>query len=303
MTDMKRIFLFALLLAAASPLLAQLPASNIYVFDLQRGGAGDSLYLSNPQYLTDYNRNGYNNHPSFFNDEELMISSQVPYEAQPDLYSLNLTTKVRTRVTDTPAGEYSPRRMPDYFNFSAVRMEFVEQDTFIRLWQFPLDRSGNGRPVFRDLTNVGYYAWLNGRDVMLHKNGSPNQLVRADVYSQSEELVATNVGRCFIPTGTGALLFLQKNDTGVNQIMLYDSRAYYDDQKLRQVVPALSGSEDFAVLQDGTLLMAFNSEIFMYRVGTDTEWKKLADLRAYNIKGITRLAVSPNNGRIAIVAQ
>jgi hypothetical protein len=300
---MKRIFLLAALFVSGQMLLAQLPTSNIFLFDLQRGGQGDSLYLSNPKFLTEYNKNGYNNHPDFFSDEELMISSQIPYEAQPDLYSLNLTTLVRTRVTDTDAGEYSPRRMPDYFNFSAVRMEYVDQDTFIRLWQFPLDRSGNGRPVFRDMTNVGYYAWLNGRDVMLHKNGSPNQLVRADVYSQSEEVVATNIGRCFIPTGTGALLFLQKNPNGQNDIMLYDSRAYYEDQKLRKVVPALSGSQDFAVLQDGTLLMAFNSELFQYQVGKDTEWKKLADLRGYNIKGITRLAVSPNNSRIAIVAQ
>ena len=300
---MKKIQLFILLITLSSPLWAQLPNSNVFLFDLQKEGTQDSLYLANPKLLTDYNRTGYNNHPDFFSEDELVIASQLPYEAQPDLYGLNLSTMVRTQMTDTQPGEYSPRRMPDYFNFSAVRMEYQERDTFIRLWQFPLDRSGNGRPVFKDLTNVGYYAWLNSRDVMLYKVGNPSQLVKADVYSGSEEVVATNVGRCFIPTGTGSVIFMQKQNSGPSQIMLYDSRAYSDDQKTRKIVTPLSGSEDFAVLQDGTLIMGYNSEVYKYQVGVDTEWKKLADLRGYNIKGISRIAVSPNNSRIAIVAQ
>jgi hypothetical protein len=300
---MRKGFILIFGLLAVTMLKAQLPVSNIYVFDLQRDTEKDSLFLAKPKFLTNFNRTGYNNHPHFLNKEELMFSSSTAFQNQPDLYTLNVDSKVRTKITDTPAGEYSPRRMPDYFNFSAVRMEYLPNDTLIRLWQFPMDRSSNGRPVFQDQTNVGYYAWLNSRDIVLYKVQVPNQLVKSDIYSGTEEVIAQNVGRCFIPAGGGTLLYVQKNDGGNADIMSYDSRAYFDDQKKRKIAPTLSGAEDFAVTMGGTVIMAYDSKLYTFELGQDEEWQLLADLSAYGIKGISRLALSPNDSRIALVAQ
>src|SRR5690606_9853788 len=105
--------------------------------------------LRNPQFLTNFNANGYNNHPVFFSDNELYISAQSPLDAQPDLYLLDIDRKTKTRVTSTPSGEFSPARMPDFYNFSAIRQEIAGRDTVLRLWQFPIDRLTNGKPVFK----------------------------------------------------------------------------------------------------------------------------------------------------------
>lgn len=300
---MRKIVFFVLIGMTTLPLLGQLPTSNIFVFDLQRDFEKDSTYLANPQYLSNYNRTGYNNHPHFLNEEELMISSSTPGQIQPDLFSLNLKSKERTRVTDTEPGEYSPRRMPDYFNFSAVRMEYLPNDTLIRLWQFPLDRSSNGRPVFADKYNIGYYSWLNSRDIVLFKVQTPNQLVKTDIYSGQEEVIAQNVGRCFMPGSRGTLIYMQINPDGNTALIQYDSRAYFEDQKHKKLISALPGSQDFAVLQDGSLIAASNSEVYQYRPGSDETWKKIADLSPYNIKGISRIAISPSESKIAFVAQ
>lgn len=300
---MRKGFIFIFGLLAATSLSAQLPVSNIYVFDLQRDTDKDSLFLAKPRFLTNFNRTGYNNHPHFISNEELMISSGTAFESQPDLFTLNVNSKVRTKITDTPAGEYSPRRMPDYFNFSAVRMEYLPTDTLIRLWQFPMDRSSNGRPVFKDITNVGYYAWLNSRDIALYKVQTPNQLVKSDIYGGTEEVIAQNVGRCFLPGSGGTLIYVQKNEGADSEIMIYDSRAYFDDQKKRKIAPTLAGAEDFAMTMGGTVLMAYDSKIYTFTLGQDEEWQLLADLSAYGIKGISRMALSPNDGRIALVAQ
>lgn len=283
--------------------LAQLPTSNIYVFDLNNDFENDSLFLSKPRFLTIYNQNGYNNHPHFLSEEELMISSQTAFQDQPDLYHLDINSKVRTRVTDTPVGEYSPRRMPDYFNFSTVRMEFVQNDTLLRLWQFPLDRSSNGKPVFKDVTDIGYYTWLNSRDIVLYRVQSPNKLVKTDVYGSEEEVIAQNVGRCFVPMGGGTMLYVQNEANGQRTLMLYDSRAYFEDRKFRRVIETVNRGQDFAVLSDGTVLMADDSSIYKFRIGADEEWQKVTDLRAYNIKGISRIALSPSNGKIAVVSR
>ncbi len=301
MTDpMKRSLILPALVAALPVLLlAQLPKSNIYVFDLTY--EGDSIVLTKPKFLTYFNENSYNNHPYFVNNEELFISAKLPYDAQPDVYQLNLTTNERLRVTATSEGEYSPRKMPDYYNFSAVRMEFHEQDTFLRLWQFPIDRSNNGQPVFRDIANIGYYEWLTSRDLLLFRVGAPNQLVKADVYSQDMEVIATNPGRCFRNLGNGRVLFVQKSPQG-NTIMQYNTRSYGSSSNVQEVAPTLTNSEDFAVLYNGTLLMARGSEIFSFRPGTDESWQPFVDLRAYNITNISRIELSPNSSRIAIVA-
>lgn len=278
---------------------AQLPKSNVYVFDLNY--EGDSLIFTQPRFLTYYNENSYNNHPHFINNEELFISSRLPYEAQPDIYQLNLSTKERLRVTATMEGEYSPRKMPDYYNFSAVRMEFFGQDTVLRLWQFPIDRSNNGQPVFRDISNIGYYEWLTSRDLLLFQVGNPNQLVKADIYARDTEIIATNPGRCFRNLGNGRVLFVEKSPNG-NRIMQYNTRSFGSNASVQEIAPTLSTSEDFAVLYNGTILMARGSEIFRFRPGTDEAWQPMVDLRGYNITNISRLEISPNSSRIAIVA-
>lgn len=300
---MRKIVFLILAFTFTLSLQAQLPTSNLFVFDLKRDFEKDSTYLANPQFLSDYNRSGYNNHPHFLNEEELMVSASTPGQVQPDLYTLNLKSKERTRVTDTEPGEYSPRRMPDYFNFSAVRMEYLPNDTLIRLWQFPLDRSSNGRPVFADKFNIGYYAWLNSRDIVLFKVQTPNQLVKTDIYSGQEEVIAQNVGRSFQPGSRGTLIYMQINPNGSTELIQYDSRAYFEDQKRKKLISGLPGSQDFAVLQDGSLIAASNSQVYLYRPGSDETWKIIADLSPYNIKGISRIAISPSGTKIALVAQ
>lgn len=299
----KIIFALVACIYTLSPLSAQLPTSNLFVFDLQRDASMDSITLSNPSYISGYNRNGYNNHPAFLNEEQLLVSTSTPGQEQPDLYTLNLQSKERIRMTDTEPGEYSPRLMPDQYNFSAIRMEYLPKDTVIRLWQFPFDRSSNGRPIFADKYNIGYYAWLNSRDIVLFKVQNPNQLVLTDLYSGQETIIATNVGRCFMPGNRGTLLYQQIQPDGRIDIMAYDARAYMAEQKYRKIVTALSGSQDFAVLQDGSLLAASNSELYHYQPGKDETWQKIADLSPYDIKGISRIAISPNATKIAFVAQ
>lgn len=297
---MKRLFAYMILLLVL-PIFtdAQPPKSNIYVFDLIY--EADSLVFGQPKFLTFYNETSYNNHPHFINNEELFISSSLPYETQPDIFQLNLETKERLRVTATSEGEYSAKKMPDYYNFSAVRMEFIGQDTILRLWQFPIDRSNNGQPVFRDVTNIGYYEWLTSRDLLLFQVGSPNQLVKADIYARDTEVIATNPGRCFRNVGNGRVLFVEKSMEG-NRIMQYNTRSFGSKASIQEVVSTVGNSEDFAVLYNGTILMAQGSEIFRFRPGTDETWQSMVDLRGYNISNISRLEISPNSSRIAIVA-
>lgn len=279
--------------------LAQLPQSNIYLFQVKQ--VTDSLYeFTEPQYLTAFNPNGYNNQPSFFSNDELYISSQLPSMQQPELYLLNLKDQTKLRVTETAEGEFSPARMPDFYSFSAIRQEYLGQDTVIRLWQFPLDRLTNGKPVFKYLQGIGYYSWINSKEVAVFVIDNPNYLALANVDSDELTPLATDVGRCIKRLPNGNLAFVQRNVAGAWQIM---EMSLYSRGNLtaQPVITCLGGTEDFAVMPDGSYLMGRGSKIYKFNRFRDDDWIEIADLRYYNITNISRISVSPNM-KIAVVA-
>ncbi len=293
----KLFFLLSCLLVT-NLVLAQLPQSNIYLFNMQQ--VSDSLYdLSQPRYLTNYNPTGYNNQPAFFSNNELYVASQLPSMAQPELYLLNLDDQTKLRVTETVEGEFSPSRMPDFYSFSAVRQEYLGRDTVIRLWQFPMDRLTNGRPVFKYLTGIGYYCWLNSKQVAVFMVGNPSYLAIANTDTDELIQVATDPGRCIRKLPNGNLAYVQNEDDGSGRIM--EMSLYRRNLQPQAIIETLPGSEDFAVLPDGTLIMGRGSKLYKFNRFRDEDWLEIADLRFYNITNISRLAISPD-WKIAIVA-
>ena len=292
----KKILFFIVFFGSFLTMDAQPQRSNVYVFDMQV--IADTVFrFTNLRWVTQFNRNGYNNHPYFMDDNTLYLSVQLPYEKQPDLYAFNFQDRSQERVTATPEGEYSPMRAPDFYTFSAVRMVFNGTDTLLRLWQFPLDRSNNGKPVFKYINNIGYYTWINTQQVAVFIT-DPNApyLGLADLRNDQVQRLATNVGRTLRMTRDGKLLFIQKSGFGTWQLMSMDPVS----QQSQKIVDTLPGSEDFVLLTDGTILMANGTAIYKFKPGLDTGWVEIADFRFYNLGSITRLAVSPGN-KLAMV--
>jgi hypothetical protein len=67
------------------------------------------------------------------------------------------------------------------------------------------------------------------------------------------------------------------------------------------ITPTLPGSEDYAWLSAGTIIMG--SESTLYRFVEGGEWEAVADLAEFGVRGITRVAVSVAGGRIAVVGE
>lgn len=280
---------------------AQVPISNLYLFDLKK--ANDSIFqFSAPRFLTAFNVNGYNNHPYFFSNEELYLSVQQPNMRVPDFYSLNLRTNTRVRVTDTPEGEYSPRPLGDGVHFTAVRMEFPGRDTVQRLWQFPLDRSNKGQVLLPDVTKVGYYLWLSTREVVMFLVGRPNQLIKTDVLAPRKDIIALDVGRCIKKLNNGMVYFVQKSVSAPWQIMRYDPKSTSIRVQSSLVINTLPNSEDFTIMNDGVILMASGSALYKFKPGSsDRIWKKIGDFQTFGVRRITRIELSPDNSRIVLV--
>tara|TARA_B110000503_G_C7155613_1_gene417192 strand:- start:3046 stop:3339 length:294 start_codon:yes stop_codon:yes gene_type:complete len=62
------------------------------------------------------------------------------------------------------------------------------------------------------------------------------------------------------------------------------------------------GIQDCTWLNDSQILIGSGSKLYIYDTFLNSDWKEVANLSEYNIKNITRLAVSPDEGRLSLVA-
>lgn len=285
-----------LLFVLPSFAIAQLPNTNLYLFKMTQ--LTDSLFhFKQAKFLTGFNLKGYNNQPQFFTNNELYFTAQAPEDStQTEIYLLNLADYTKSRVTQSVDSEYSPTLLPDGGHFSCIRVEKDGEDTQ-RLWQFPINRSNNGRPVLKNVENVGYHFWVNDSMLVLFIVGEPHRLVMANINTQKVTNITANIGRCFQRLPNGNIAFLQKISDTNWQIKALDLDTY----RSSLIVPSLEGSEDFVCLPEGTFLMAKGSKLYKYNKVIDKTWLEIADFAAYGIRSITRMAVSGDNKLVMVV--
>lgn len=282
--------------AFAARLGAQAPPTQLFVFDLQANDT--SVVLTNPRYLTAFNAEGYNNHPNWADNDALYASIKTPEMAEPDVYLFDLNDNTRTRLTQTAAGEYSPKPRGQRGRFSAVRQEVNGQDTVLRLWEFPVDRSDNGQPVLSTTAGVGYYAWLNNVQLALFMVGAPNELVLASSNGDAPRTLARSPGRTFQRLRNGNLVYVDKS---VTPWQLVEQNLYRQEEAPITVAEVPEGTEDFVVLPDGSYLTGVGSKLYRLPTGA-TQWRQVVDLTYYGLRDITRLSLS-DRGRLAVVAE
>lgn len=273
-------------LALASPLRAQSPGTDIWVASFDAGAPSFADWRNVTA------RSGYDNQPGFTaGGGAILYTSQRA--GQTDIYRYDLASGVTTRVTATPESEYSPTVMPSGDRFSVVR---VEADSTQRLWSFTLDGSDPAL-VLADVRPVGYHAWIDGHTLGLFVLGSPPTLRIADTRDGSAHIAATDIGRSLhrVP-GRRAVSFLHRVD-GVARLRVHDpATGGFED-----LVEPVEDAVDYAWTPGGVLLMGSGSRLFAFEPGRDAAWREVADLSAAGIDGITRLAVSPDGTRIAVV--
>jgi hypothetical protein len=268
---------------------AAVPSTDIYLYRLSRGFIPFRSRLVN---IT--NRPGYDNQPAFDGSAILYTSIRG---GQADIYRFENGRS--TAVTSTPESEYSPAVSPDGKSITVVR---VERDSTQRLWRFPNDSSAPS-VVLRDIKPVGYFAWLDSTTLALFVLGNPNTLQIADTRTGTGRVVTTNIGRSLqrVPGGRRASFVHRVGDKWVLKTVNPEARA--DGSWDIETIATLPDSADYVIWKSPTeLYTAAGSRIFrMRRPGT--RWEPIADFSGSGLRHISRLALHPNGGELALVAE
>ncbi|MGW8266738.1 MAG: TolB family protein [Longimicrobiales bacterium] len=276
----------------AGPSHAQTPpGTDIWVFRVDQGGS--AVDVASGVRATE--RPGYDNQPGFLPGGRFLLFTSIDESGQADIHRFDLHAGIAQPLTRTaPESEYSATLMPSGDRISVVR---VEADSAQRLWSFDLD-GGTPEVLLEDIRPVGYHAWIDGERLALFVLGSPATLQVASARTGRSEVVSRDIGRSLhkVP-GKEAVSFVQWGENQGGSIVELDPSS----GGTRVLAPLLDGNEFYAWTPSGTLVMGQGSKLFRFTPGSSQAWEELADLEPAGVRGISRIAVSPEGDRIAVV--
>lgn len=268
------------------PTAAGAPSTDIWVARLVREGA--SLRVEEMRNATD--REGYDNQPSFVPDGSGLLYVSAVDTTQTEVMRYDFASGTSSRVTHTPAAsEFSPTPIPGQEAFSAIH----ERSGLQYLWRYRMDGTELG-PIFSTAEPVGYHAWAGPETTAMFILGQPATLQVGDALSGQIRTVAERPGRSIhrIP-GTSEISFVRK----VSDEEWWIERLDPATGESERIVRTLEGREDYAWTPAGGILMGDGDALFQWSEAEG--WSGVEGVVGTGT--ISRLAVSPDGGRIAIV--
>lgn len=275
-----------LLLCLSLPLFAQAPpTTRLWLGDLDAG----SWKVTN---LKDISLSAtYNNQPHFVGNQTLLYTRYA--DNQTDIFSYDVDSGATTRLTWTQESEYSPTPMPDGKRFSVIR---VEHDGTQRLWAFPL-KGGAGALLLPAVKPVGYHLWISPSRLAMFILGEPNFLAEGRLGRSSTRRLVDNIGRCFKKIPNDSAYSVTRVEGEQHMIVRVDGKT----RAVTELMPAVGKAQDYAWTPNGHLVMGEGGKLFHADPVNHEDWQLLLDLSAKGVDGITRLAISPNGRKLAIV--
>lgn len=265
--------------------------TEVYVFDIRP--AYEGLELLNIQNIS--NNKGYNNQPSFIANETLVFAGNN--EGQTDIVEYSLNTKSKKWFNQkTDGGEYSPQTFPTINDVAAVRLD---KNGLQRLYRYD-SQTGKSTELIKDL-KIAYFAFYNDEKILATVLDSDKMnLVLIDLQSKKTDTLFYNAGRSLqkVPK-TNSMSYSLINEEGNLDLYLLDMNSYENFFVTQLPI----GIQDYVWINDTQILVGSGNKLYMYDTLGESEWTRVASLEDYGLKNITRMAISPNGKKLAIVTE
>lgn len=281
-----------------SPLIAQ--ASDIFITELSVNNG--NIQLSNSINIT--KRPGYDNQPMFNSDSSGLFYTAMfskGEHSQTDSMYYSFHSGITQNITNTEKySEYSPTPID---NDSKLSMIFVDESGSQKLWQTDIV-TGKQTPINTSIEPVGYHAWGKNKELLLFVLGEQMMLQYLAKPTQSKaELITTNIGRSLRYNKSKDLFTFTK---GKDQQVLHSFNA--NTKQVTELVTLPANSDYYTWLNDDTLLSASGTSIYYWHYnlnknGQTNIWQPLANLSKTCDTKISRLAVAPDQSKLAYVCE
>lgn len=286
---MKKLTTLAFILLA-SAIIAQ-PNTDVFLFDINTENG--NFELSNMKNIS--NNDGYDNQPSFLDNQTILYAGTR--NGQTDIVRYNIKYGSKIFINHTEGGEYSPLKIPGQNAVSAIRLD---PDGKQFLYRYNL--SNGDSDVLVDDVIIGYHVWYNNHIIVssvLEDGGL--SLYTNDIQEKKSYLQQKNIGRSLHKIPNSDLVsYISKEDENVWEIKSLNPNS---GKNMSIATTVTKGAEDMCWLPDGTILMGFEDKLYTFTPHKTIDWTEAALLEGYNIKNITRVAVSPDGKKLALVGE
>jgi len=264
--------------------------TEIHLFDIKNTEKG--YELKNGKNIS--NNKSYDSQPYFYNDNIILFSSTR--NGQTDIAKYNLKENQYSFVNNTKNGsEYSPQKIPNSKNISAVRLD---TNGLQRFYSYNY-KTGKNKELLSNL-KVAYPLWYTKNTVIASVIVNDSlHLIVSDLKNKTNTTVAKLVGRSIhkIPN-TKLISFVSKENK--DEWLL---KSLNPDTKEIKTITSLGKSEDITWLLNGTLLISKGASIFKFNPEKDKQPSLYYSFLDENINNISRIAVNSISSKIAIVAE
>lgn len=264
--------------------------TEIHLFDIKKTEKG--YELKNGKNIS--NNKGYDSQPYFYNDNIILFSSTR--NGQTDIAKYNLKENQYSFVNNTKNGsEYSPQKIPNSKNISAVRLD---TNGLQRFYSYNYT-TGKNKELLSNL-KVAYPLWYTKNTVIASAIVNDSlHLIVSDLKNKTNTTVAKLVGRSIhkIPN-TKLISFVSKENK--DEWLL---KSLNPNTKEIKTITSLGKSEDITWLLNGTLLISKGASIFKFNPAKDEQPSLFYTFLDENINNISRIVVNSISSKIAIVAE
>jgi hypothetical protein len=282
---MKKIFLFLLV----SNITFSQTNTEIHLFDISNKEG--KFIITNGKNIS--NNEGYDSQPHFYDDENILFASTR--NNQTDIIKYNTNTGEKNFINNTQNGsEYSPQRIPNSKNISAVRLD---KDGLQRFYQYHI-KTGKSKELIENLV-VAYPYWYD-----------KNTLISSVIVNDTLELFVSNLKKktnSSITKQTGRSLHKIPNSNLVSFMKkngkMWEVWSLNPKTKETKKITSTRTREDICWLPNGTMLVANQNMILQFNLKKDKNWSVFHKFKGENINNISRITVNHNSTKLAIVAE
>lgn len=268
-------------------------SQNTEVFLLDINTKNNAIELTNKRNIS--NNEGYDNQPSFYNDNIILFASTR--NNQTDIAKYNVRDKTVRYLNNTPNGsEYSPLKIPNQKAVSAIRLD-TDGKQFLYRYDF---ETGENKILINNLI-IGYHTWYNKETLVSSVlEDEFLSLYVTHLKNNNSYKFQQKIGRSLhkIPN-SNLVSYISKDKDSVWEIKSVNPNT----GETKFIVNTISKAEDMCWLINGTILMPKGNTIYKFNPKTDKNWTVLKSFNDKDLQNITRLITNEIGTQLCLVSE
>jgi hypothetical protein len=284
------ILLLLILFGLSSFAFSQAPNPEIFLFSVEMKD-GKPVFADGKNIT---NSPGYDNQPSFSLDGSRILFTSIRETKDTNIYEYSLADGKSAQIITSPDGDYSAREL------DARTIYFVREGQGQEMTVMKFDRETKQEsPVLKNKEPVAYYAFNSKGDAlvwiryafMMHwvnPEKGINRFVADYAQPSAPQLIPNTDNFSFIRRLPNDELWIHEFNPA--------------NQAVRPIVQPRDSKIHYCWLSDGSLLMGSGTRLFRFDEKADKAWVQIADLSSFGIKDITRLSLSFDGKKMALVS-